>query len=676
MRNYRFPLLVWGVFAIILGSVLLTGVWIGHISSFASGNSADWTTYLHDVGHSGYNSTETIINSGSASKLKLQWTVNEGSTISTQPVVTNGVIYWGSWDGMEHATKLDGTQAWTTNLGTAPSNCGGALGILSTATVATVTINGTSTLVDFVGSANNKFYALNASTGAIMWQTSLGTPGTQVLWSSPVLYNGSIYIGIASNDCPLVQGQVFQLNDTTGVIQNTFNVVPNGCQGASVWGSVTVDTNNSTLYFATGNPGSCSQAETMADGVVQLNASNLTFKSSWQIPPAQQGNDLDFGSTPTLFTATIGGTVHHLFGVAGKNGIYYAFDEANVSQGPVWSLTIARSGAGPESGDGSVSPSAWDGTNLYVGGGATTISGQSCQGGLRALNPATGAIVWAQCMTDGPVIGAVTLVPGVVAVGEGTAIWLMATSDGHSLFKTWDTSTNSKYYGAPTIANGVVYIGNKNGKFYVYGGLAAPTPTPSPSITPSPTPTTLAQDTFHRTNQTHWGTASDGQVWGRDANTQSSFSINTNMGQVSNGSGQYNALLGPTSTDAEVLFSGSLSSFTKSNLGAVLRWSDSKNWYKVSINGTSLMIQKKVNGTLTLLSKTAFSATAGTSYTLRFRVVGSTLSAKVWQTASTEPANWMITIADSSLLSGRCGIHLQVQSTVTADITSFLAIKP
>jgi len=148
------------------------------------------------------------------------------------------------------------------------------------------------------------------------------------------------------------------------------------------------------------------------------------------------------------------------------------------------------------------------------------------------------------------------------------------------------------------------------------------------------------------------------------------------MGQVSNGSGQYNALLGPTSTDSEVLFSGSLSSFTKSNLGAVLRWSDSKNWYKVSINGTSLMIQKKVNGTLTLLSKTAFSATAGTSYTLRFRVVGSTLSAKVWQTASTEPANWMITIADSSLLSGRCGIHLQVQSTVTADITSFLATKP
>jgi streptogramin lyase len=202
-------------------------------------------------------------------------------------------------------------------------------------------------------------------------------------------------------------------------------------------------------------------------------------------------------------------------------------------------------------------------------------------------------------------------------------------------------------------------------------------PTPTPTITPSPSPgTTLAKDTFQRANQSHWGTASDGLVWGGAANTQSSFSIKNNMGQVSNGSGQYNALLGPTSTDAEVLFSGSLSSFTQSNLGAILRWSDSKNWYKASINGTSLMIQKKVNGTLTLLSKTAFAATAGKSYTLRFRVVGSTLYAKVWQTANTEPTSWMITIADSSLLSGRCGLHLQVQSTVTADITSFLAIKP
>jgi streptogramin lyase len=194
--------------------------------------------------------------------------------------------------------------------------------------------------------------------------------------------------------------------------------------------------------------------------------------------------------------------------------------------------------------------------------------------------------------------------------------------------------------------------------------------------TPTPTSTTLAQDTFQRPNQTYWGTASDGLAWSREANKQSFFSINSNMGQVSNGSGQYSALLGPTTTDAVVLFSGSMSNFTKSNFGAVLRWSNSNNWYKASINGYTLMIQKKINGALTILSKTSFAATGGTSYTLRFQVLGSTLYAKVWETNETEPTNWMITATDSSLQSGSCGIHMQILSTLTVDITSFLAIQP
>jgi outer membrane protein assembly factor BamB len=122
------------------------------------------------------------------------WSISEGSIISTQSTVANGLIYWGSWDGIEHATKLDGSQAWTANLGTAPTNCPDpngptSEGVLITATVAPVTINGTTTSVDFVGSANDTFYALNASTGAIIWHVSLGTSGTQVLWTSPVLYS-------------------------------------------------------------------------------------------------------------------------------------------------------------------------------------------------------------------------------------------------------------------------------------------------------------------------------------------------------------------------------------------------------------------------------------------------------------------------------------------------------
>jgi outer membrane protein assembly factor BamB len=552
-----------------------------------------------------------------------------------------------------------------------------------------VTINGTPTSVVFVGGGDTQFYALDASSGAVIWHTQVGAVPNNVIWSSPILYNGSVYTSTASLcDNPLTQGQIFRLDAATGAIQSTFNVVPNGCGGGGVWGSMSIDASNGTMYFATGTLGACSPPETMAYAIVQVNASNLALMSFWQVPAAQLGPDSDFGSTPTLFPATIGGTVHHLVGVANKNGIYYALDEANISNGPVWTATIAVGGQGPERGDGSISPSAWDGTNLYVGGGNTTIGGQSCQGGLRALNPATGAFIWERCMNDGPVMGAVTVVPGIVAVGEGTALWMMSTSDGHDLFKKWDLSTNSKYYAGPTIANGVVYITNKDGNFYAYGlpnsttptptatSTATPTPTATGTLTPTPTPIpgTLAQDTFQRANQAHWGTASDGQTWAGDANSQSAFSIVSNMGQVANGNGVgYSAVLGPTATDAEVVFSGSISSFKNSLFGAVLRWSDGNNFYKALIDGNNLVIQKRVNGTFTKLSLTPFAATAGTSYSVRFRIVGTSLSAKAWQTGSSEPASWMVTATDSSLTSGMCGLHILTQSATAFKATSFVA---
>src|SRR6266487_1524881 len=72
---------------------------------------------------------------------------------------------------------------------------------------------------------------------------------------------------------------------------------------------------------------------------------------------------------------------------------------------------------------------------------------------------------------------------------------------------------------------------------------------PSPSSVPSPTPpsttptATLAHDTFQRADRTYWGTASDGQLWGGDANSSTVFSISGNTGQLANGYTSYSAAL-------------------------------------------------------------------------------------------------------------------------------------
>ena len=234
----------------------------------------------------------------------------------------------------------------------------------------------------------------------------------------------------------------------------------------------------------------------------------------------------------------------------------------------------------------------------------------------------------------------------------------------------------------------------------VPGGTApAPTPTPAPSATETATPpasatatatavptatatptssggTTLAKDTYQRGNQTYWGKASDGQTWGADANANPIFSIANNSGHVANASGAFSAILGPTASNEQVLFTGTISSFTYTNLGAIVRYSDPNNWYKAYIDGSSLIIQKKVAGSYTILASVPFSASPNSAYSVRFQVVGSTLSAKAWLASSPEPAAWSTSVSDSSLSSGHVGLRLQLQSGVSADYSSFLATVP
>jgi hypothetical protein len=192
----------------------------------------------------------------------------------------------------------------------------------------------------------------------------------------------------------------------------------------------------------------------------------------------------------------------------------------------------------------------------------------------------------------------------------------------------------------------------------------------APARTPATT-TILASDTFQRADRPFWGKASDGQIWGGDANSKAGFVIADHSGQIIEGHGIYNATLGGLTSDAEVVFSGSLSDFDHSNLGAVLRWRDEHNWYKAYVNGTQLILLKDVAGTMIMLNAVPFTASAGTSYTLRFCVIGSQLLARVWPTGQIEPAIWMVAGTDENISSGFGGLRLLLQDGVDATITMF-----
>ena len=98
-------------------------------------------------------------------------------------------------------------------------------------------------------------------------------------------------------------------------------------------------------------------------------------------------------------------------------------------------------------GDADISPSAYDGHHLFVGSGQTQVNGVTCAGSIRELEPATGSTVWADCLQSGPVLGAVTAVPGVAFVGAGDTAYAIATSTGATLWSYRDTNGGSDFWG-------------------------------------------------------------------------------------------------------------------------------------------------------------------------------------------------------------------------------------
>src|SRR6266480_7876449 len=195
--------------------------------------------------------------------------------------------------------------------------------------------------------------------------------------------------------------------------------------------------------------------------------------------------------------------------------------------------------------------------------------------------------------------------------------------------------------------------------------------------------TILAQDTFQRADQALWGAASDGQNWEGDANKLTVFSIagsNHTWGQIANNRGNqgqgeqiYNALLGPASENVNLVVSGSVNLFRlNANFGVVLRWKDVNNWYKALIDGSDLIVLKRLNGVTTRLGALHFIALSGKTYTLHFRAIGATLFASAWQSDQSEPAHWMIVVSDMSLVSGQGGVRMVLENNTVIHVASFL----
>lgn len=203
-------------------------------------------------------------------------------------------------------------------------------------------------------------------------------------------------------------------------------------------------------------------------------------------------------------------------------------------------------------------------------------------------------------------------------------------------------------------------------------------------------PQVWAQDAFTRSVTNGWGTATTaGGTWTmfpNSATALSKFAVNGTGGTVTLSAGNnYTAVLaGSTpSTNTEERFT---LAFNQASTGggfyfsAIGRQIDSSNDYRAKIrvasNGVvSLWLTKTIGGVETVLSSTTIpglSVTSADQLSVRFQVTGTnptTLRAKVWRTATAEPATWALTTTDATAslqVAGYVGVNSYLSSSATA----------
>lgn len=179
-------------------------------------------------------------------------------------------------------------------------------------------------------------------------------------------------------------------------------------------------------------------------------------------------------------------------------------------------------------------------------------------------------------------------------------------------------------------------------------------------------------DRFQRTVANGWGTADTGQAWTVIGGVAANYSVTTGLGRVNlptigDGSGRFTLLpLGLTATDVDVstqtvLTSGGAPAGGPEITGLIIRCDGTLNnlyWLRLNWNQTgtlSLEIYRFVLGVQTSIAgpfTVATSFVTGATYWLRFQALGNTISGKAWLAGTTEPTNFQLVVADTSLTSG------------------------
>ena len=447
-------------------------------------------------------------------KLKLKWAFAFPGDLQSysQATAVGGRLFVGSWGGKVYSLNAaTGCIHWYYDAGA---------GVRSAVSIGRVQTAGGSRVLAFFGDGAAYTHAVDAATGAPVWKVKVDDFPTARISSSPTLYSGRLYVGVASGEeasgavptyeCCKFRGSLVALDAATGqrvwktyLIEEPKPTKKNaagaqlwGPSGAPIWGTPAIDPVKNAVYVTTGNnysdPGS-----TMSDAFValdiatgrilwhrQMTASDA-YTAACRLPDKtncadSNGPDFDFGSSPILVTMANGRRAL----VAGqKSGIVHALDPDR-DGAVIWQTRVGKGGTmgGVQWG------SATDGVNVYVANSDigrimltysnSTDADPKQGGGMFALRLTDGERVWytppVGCGTrprcSPAQSAAVSAIPGIAFSGsvdghmraystvDGTIVWDVDTIDVYEAVNGVLGRGGSLDGPGPVIANGIVYV--------------------------------------------------------------------------------------------------------------------------------------------------------------------------------------------------------------------------
>jgi outer membrane protein assembly factor BamB len=271
------------VICVLLGSAWLASSAAAAAPCTASSTGGEWPSYGHDAANSRTQPQATGLGPETITSLKPAWVFStsssgDGTGFNTTPVVYRGCVYVGSFGGVVYALDAStGHVVWQRKLSAPDPGSGGVI-------VGAAAIDGDAVVYLVNEFAAPYAIALDRSTGAVIWKSASFAPpltasaaqAGSYTNASPLVANGFILAGYSPPEGDSTATGGFSLIDAaTGQVVKTTPTIPAAAQaqgyaGGGLWSSPAYDPSTRYAYWGAGNPNSKTEEYKTTDAILKI----------------------------------------------------------------------------------------------------------------------------------------------------------------------------------------------------------------------------------------------------------------------------------------------------------------------------------------------------------------------------------------------------------------------